>query len=214
MFACWLLALLRCLELIWSSTAFVPFDCLRTHQQRLKKIAQLHNLVNTSQLYLIRQTDAKGLGAFATRNIQPGTIVISEPPIVVTNDESVNVAFESLNEAQKSLFMSFTRSPSSSNRGKATLSAAELVFQNNAYAWDPSNVQGLAAMFATLPRFNHHCSPNLTYQSDFENGRGTFVAIKPIATGEELCTSYCERTEPRSIRRARLQETCRLLIRT
>lgn len=214
----------RCLFCLPGHPLSLPFHLLRfgcaLKPQRLRKIAAAEGLVNTAQHYLIKPTETKGLGAFATRDIAPGTVVISEPPIVVTREDSVNLAYDSLNDAQKRLFMSFTRSPqvsegSSSSSGsgsgnkKSTASAAELVFQNNAYTWDAADPRGeLAGLFPTLPRFNHDCSPNLTYQSDFEQGRGCFVAIVPVKAGQELCTSYCDRTDPRRARQKRLKDIC------
>lgn len=140
-------------------------------------------------------------------------MVISESPIVVTRPDSVNFAFGTLTDAQKTLFMSFSQSPATSV-GRSTQSTADRIFRNNAYLWHPAQHPDLAGIFPTLPRFNHHCSPTLTYQTDHAAGKGTFVAIVPAGAGQELCTSYCERVHIRRVRQKQLHETCKPLIRS
>lgn len=61
-----------------------------------------------------------------------------------------------------------------------------LVFMCNQY---PSNNDaGLIFKYGSI--FNHHCSPNATYVFDNSRKKGSWIALRPIFPGEEICVSY------------------------
>jgi len=71
------------------------------------------------------------------------------------------------------------------------------VMQTNAFATNNQT----QALFATLCRCNHSCSPNALR---YDNGSGkTLIALRDICVGEEICICYVSDTqmlEPRAIR--------------
>eukprot|EP00168_Porphyra_purpurea_P007431 TRINITY_DN19382_c0_g1_i1.p1 TRINITY_DN19382_c0_g1~~TRINITY_DN19382_c0_g1_i1.p1 ORF type:complete len:374 (-),score=62.12 TRINITY_DN19382_c0_g1_i1:328-1449(-) len=56
--------------------------------------------------------------------------------------------------------------------------------------------EGVTAMFASLSRVEHSCSPNAVYSSlhPDANGAGRLVAVHPVSAGERLSISYIGNT--------------------
>ncbi|KAJ8607624.1 hypothetical protein CTAYLR_005775 [Chrysophaeum taylorii] len=132
-----------------------------------------------------------GIGAFATRPIPRGELVLREEPIVTGRSvEEVEVAVGALGPTERKKFYSLL--------GKTALE----IFETNGY---PCGER--AGVMFELSRFNHSCRPNCGHH--WEGGFQFLYAIRDVARGEELTTNYVPLAQPRAARRAGLPFECR-----
>jgi hypothetical protein len=172
--------------------------------ERLKKISQFQGpqLKTTTappkaSSWKVVPIEGKGLGVVATKAIQAGACVISERPMMIARRGFIDQGYEQLSEEHKEIFDSL----SASGPGN---SVKERIFQCNAYRW-----RDAGALFPTIPRLNHSCTPNCNYATQLPSARGTFYALRALQAGEELTSAYTERVQPRLLRRRLLKESCR-----
>lgn len=141
----------------------------------------LHTLVE------IRDTELKGLGVFALRDIQPGTILLSEAPLVTLIDtgsraDPLDFAVNALSPEKKASFLSlhsFSR-----NRNE---SLSRSIVYSNGYAI--MNDLG-TGVFETASRINHSCVPNSQYLWKESIGRMLFWNDVKLMEGEEVTVDY------------------------
>lgn len=62
------------------------------------------------------------------------------------------------------------------------------------------------ALFVSIARINHSCTPNLKIQFHGNSVRLTAVTLRPVAVGEELCISYIKQEADVKTRRHQLLE--------
>ena len=62
------------------------------------------------------------------------------------------------------------------------------------------------ALLSVANCMNHSCDPNVIASSSHNNHTATFVALRPIEAGEELCISYVDDGLPWEERRNLLQQ--------
>lgn len=187
----------------------------------------------THRMIEIRKAGVKGLGIFATTPIQPGTRLLSEPPVcIVDSERHVFAATRSLsnierrdllrlsiNPVRRSAFLGWSRAAwhaflLPSRRGHAGTSISPLW----ASLWQYPDLlevfrnnnfdigHGKQAIFRDICRLNHSCVPNGQGNFNKNLDRFTIHAIKPIAPGEEVTISYLkEYGAPREHRQGRLK---------
>jgi hypothetical protein len=107
--------------------------------------------------------------------------------------------YELLDDDSKKIFAGL----SASAPGGPSDSVHEKRFLCNAYRFGENG-----AIFPTIPRVNHACTPNLSYVTDLQATKGAFYALRTLQPGDELTSSYVERVQPRAYRRRKLKETC------
>lgn len=160
------------------------------------------------QFFEIKQTGPKGLGAYATSPIKPGTLLLAEPPLLRVNTDyyfksDIETLFAALPPSKQEVYLSLSsahgqpgdRYPSKihpavseEERERITEQHAALtgkeksvlsVFMTNAM-----DAGGGAAVFARASRFNHCCVPNACFAWNEKLGVETIYAIKEIERGE------------------------------
>ena len=118
----------------------------------------------------IRETESAGLGAFATRDIQLGERLIAEAPLALWSvplggaatasghAAELTKVIDRLAPAQREAFLSLSQTPMHG----ATKSIAGTWLTNALPIEDEAADDGreAAAVFATISRLNHACSPN------------------------------------------------------
>ncbi|KAI2626402.1 hypothetical protein GGS21DRAFT_493347 [Xylaria nigripes] len=155
----------------------------------------------------------KGLGCFATRDIEPGEIVlVDETPIYwnddIVKDEKVDRwlnMYRHLNRDLRHAWASLTHSNKLELRSKYEASLRRqrpdgsyltdrererfahlfMIVECNCFA----SIGTMAALYFKAARFNHSCDPNVWYENNMPScwiGR----AMRHIAKGEEMCISY------------------------
>lgn len=135
----------------------------------------------------LKPSPGKGWGAFATRRIEHGALILREAPLFVIakrwqdiTDEDVLAAVSSLQPMQKRQFACHLHSGST----------LRWVFTENEFRVPAlqSRPEG-QGFFPLLSRFNHSCRPNARVP-DLQGETDAMFAIKDIARGEEITSSY------------------------
>lgn len=147
----------------------------------------------------IRPSAGKGLGAFATKDIEGTSYVLHEEPLVVIrkledviNAVDVETAYLSLTSVEKEQFMSLGFSVNRSFVSRFdTFMRNKYQVMKFVHARDTEpDGQG---MYLLCSRFNHSCVPNaaiIEYPPSRSDYAQAIYAIKPIARGEEIMVSY------------------------
>jgi len=167
-------------------------------------------LVNTRgcQFQLTSYGD-KGAGLVALVDIQPGTLLISEPAILrvtlINGDLSsgaskdVNRQFSSMESEDRKLVMSLA------NNYTDYTNEVLAIFKTNAMTISPME----AGLYPWVCRANHSCSPNCNYYHNSDLGLQQLFCVRHIRAGEEITVSYLPDNmfAARSQRRAFLLKT-------
>ena len=153
--------------------------------------------------YRIAESPGKGLGMFATRAIRKGELIHDERPIYVTS-QSLQMSPDQADDANGTFYHNAMSGLSSDAReaimalsnSYPTSSVHNLVgtLRTNYLQVDvtpvPDPDSGYLAVFPTLSRANHSCSPSANYYFVFDTFSGQLYATRNIAEGEEITISY------------------------
>ncbi|GAA5997524.1 hypothetical protein JCM5350_002718 [Sporobolomyces pararoseus] len=154
-------------------------------------------------VFEMKGIDGKGMGVVAIRDLEAGTLVLREVPIVVWNEEDGTSKLESLvsalSDRQRADYYSLYISPKAKKMEKALA-----VFRTNAMQLGPQSSKG--GIFVEGSRFNHSCRPNVQRHWEEEQGVEWFILSHDVKKGEELCIAYQETRASRETRRERLWE--------
>ncbi|KAH7084582.1 hypothetical protein FB567DRAFT_561559 [Paraphoma chrysanthemicola] len=148
--------------------------------------------------YIVHPSAGKGLGMFATHDLEAGDIIMREtPPLKIIPPEFIKNSgypmsevtklvrreFEKLSKQEQDEIMSLTYHGTTAEI--ATVDKLGIIFRTNAY-----NSGTEIGLFPKIARINHSCRPNASYYwSDKLNKRIVFVYRK-IEKGEEIFVSY------------------------
>ena len=149
-------------------------------------------------------TVQNGEGAFASRDIQRGDLIVSERPIYCVRingpEALVNMTIEGSVRSLSPTHLDGYLSLQNSHDKCECFCGYHLlgVFGTNAFAI--SNDDAVVALKAS--RFNHSCSPNAKYSFDSDTGELQIYALGTIPRGEEIFISYISSLH-RSPRRSR-----------
>lgn len=141
---------------------------------------------------------SKGTGAFASRALLPGTVVVAEKPILTlkhpsTDNEILN-AFSGLTQELQQRMLQL------SHGGYKERSPITVYLTNNMFVSEKRS-----GIFPSSSRFNHSCVPNVTWGFDDKAGDMVLKTTKSVEAGEELCIDYIASTnQPRKVRQAEL----------
>merc|ERR1711977_809964 len=119
-------------------------------------------------LWEIVDIPGKGKGIIVTENITPGTLLLSEAPLIKTD------VVHSLTSAEQDL----------ENEDEKLIG----IIRSNAYPLGPDTDVG--GLFADIARINHSCLPNAVQYWNELLGKQTIYAVRPIDKGEEITTCY------------------------
>ncbi|KAK5731473.1 hypothetical protein LTR17_011361 [Elasticomyces elasticus] len=165
-----------------------------------------------TKLYEVREIAGKGLGLFATSPIPRGTCIISEKPLLRISENALHLAWGPycrLSNADKKAFdaLHFYSPPhlhledasrmqliDPTDLSMDTEDVDELVADQirvmGTFACNNFQCGTGLAVFATTSRLNHSCVPNVHHSFNPTIGQQTVYAVRDIAEGEELCTTY------------------------
>jgi len=144
-------------------------------------------------LFEIRETEYRGQGMFATQDIEPGTVILREEPLIVMPDrifqkDDVDDIEEWLEkkllkmDAQKRQTF-FDLSDARSDNGDKTILG---IFFTN----DMSFIDESAALFPVMARVNHSCCNTADFISRIDLGVQDLVSTRLIKKGQEIFISY------------------------
>ena len=158
----------------------------------------------SEKCYRFQRVDAYdgGIGAFATRDIKQGELILREKPICTTTLASLDRVEASLDAtARKRLFSLCDWRATAAGAPKTALG----VFQANGYPAPAAAGGDEAGVFLHFSRFNHSCRPNVSHTWHAFAEKCVFAA-RDVAAGEELSNNYVELCEPGAARRATLAD--------
>jgi hypothetical protein len=154
-------------------------------------LANLH-LQDDSSFFAIHASAAlqNGKGAFATRDIQRGDLILSEKPIfcVPTNTPEyiyIEAAVRDLSPAHLDGYLSLQNSHTECScfpRASPLIG----IFSTNAHAVSANE----GGIWLRASRFNHSCSPNAKYSFNSNTGEHRIYALGTIPRGEEIFVAY------------------------
>ena len=162
----------------------------------------------STKLYEIKEAAGKGLGVFAVQGLKRGTRIMCEPPLIhITRKNLMDVPaeFAKLSPDKQALLHSLScrqltaqddartsiiRVQQGLGASAAALSVEEhvkilAIFETNAFEADEGSV-----LCPEASRINHSCLPNVHHCWNNTIGRETVHAVKDIAAGEEILTTY------------------------
>ncbi|KAK0637172.1 hypothetical protein B0T17DRAFT_588093 [Bombardia bombarda] len=147
----------------------------------------------------LKPSSGKGWGAFATRRIGRGALILSEEPLFTIRkphaeitDEDVVRAFQQLPASRKPLFF-LLRDNASWQFRRVEHAFAENCFNMAGEDHGGRQRDGPRGLFLLHSRFNHSCLPNTKIPIPTSNREITYVqsfAIRDILPGEEITFSY------------------------
>jgi hypothetical protein len=150
------------------------------------------------QIYVIEASEGKGLGAFATHDMEIGDIVMRETPVLKIRlpklakgspypmaavAKLLHEQFDTLPLEAKEEILSLTHE--SSTVDQKSTDALGTIFRNNAY-----NTGNQVGLFPKIARINHSCRPNTSYYWSERLNKRIVYATRKIKAGEEFFVSY------------------------
>lgn len=142
-----------------------------------------------SRLFEVRQSEGRGFGAFALKNISKGTVILREEPVLRINKKIHDITYDDAEAA-------FTRLSPRDQEKVLELhedhkglydSKFHRILRANAFGQaGPSGEKTSTALFLQTSRFNHSCLPSA---SKIRNG---VAAEKDIQANEEILISYAD----------------------
>jgi len=142
------------------------------------------------RLFKLVKVRGKGLGYIALQDIEPGTLLISEPPVlivflmggVLSSAASIDVTRQFCEKSpteRKEIMSLFNKYEDEENEILG-------IFKTNAMiisSWK-------SALFPKICRANHSCVPNCNYVWNPELGQQQMFLVKKVFKGEELTVTY------------------------
>ncbi|KAI0826870.1 hypothetical protein BC628DRAFT_1372283 [Trametes gibbosa] len=164
----------------------------------------------------VAELPGRGMGVIAARNISRGELVLREKPLfVVPNKVSTSspgaillASLATLSARQRASYynLSYVGFPEGLEEGTSRFNEelALAIFQTNAVSAGSRGV----GIFPRMARLNHGCSSAFNVIYTWRDDEGILVvhALKPIAAGQELLTTYTDTKRPRHVRRQFLKD--------
>ncbi|KAF8853204.1 SET domain-containing protein [Acephala macrosclerotiorum] len=135
-----------------------------------------------TEFFEVHRSPKGGYGAFATKDIEVGTVVMSEEPLFRATFSEVFYKYENLTTEQRVEYRSL--------HGWSGLGLPRLlaIFKTNRFEIPG----GACGIFIKSSRFNHACHPHATctYKWNEELGHMVTTSINPMKNGDEVTIQY------------------------
>ena len=154
-------------------------------------------LHDDSSMFSVQTSAAPGLengkGAFASRDIQRGDLILSDKPIFCMPTSgpaplmfrSIEAAVQNMSPTNLDSYLSLENSHKTCSCFPTPLLS---IFFTNAFSVVESNDN--AGICLKASRFNHSCSPNASYSFNSNSGEIRIYALGTIPRGEEIFVAY------------------------
>ena len=187
------------------SVYYCSKECQSAHHKSHK--------LNCKPSYEIVEIIGKGKGMVATRFIPAGHLILSESPIlvsdIITGVHEMSSHWKILCDAVSNLETKKKNQFLSLHNARPDLQLLGLFGSNSitipklgSDSTGPSRPK--AAIFPTLSRINHSCSPNVVWSWNKQRNKEELRAIVDMNTGTEMIASYVNILLPSNIRREEL----------
>jgi SET domain-containing protein len=134
----------------------------------------------------VHESDGKGYGVFALRDLLAGSIILSEAPLVTlidtgTRTDPLDIAVDALPPMQRKAYQSLH-----SFRRNQSESLNRSILYSNGFATG----ELISGVFEIASRINHSCVPNSEFIWEEKEGRLVFVNRFKLLEGEEVTVDY------------------------
>lgn len=147
------------------------------------------SLETAQEPYVLQPIPGKGKGLIATKAIEPGEMILCEPPLFTTASLSNPATFEQdLGTIVKGLPKEGQRAFLSLHNNNPGSDPFSNIVRSNGYPLGPNSEVG--AIFPLVARINHACKPNAQHAWNEAEGLEVVHAVREIKEGEELTLSY------------------------
>jgi len=149
--------------------------------------------------FVTKEIPGKGTGVVAVEDIQPGQLIIAEPPLFVVPwwvrhslypgkelDAALMRLLNDLSDEEEQSFYNL-----SDCKSRVGEEATEMgIWRTNNFALGRSHSKCSNGIFPKLSRFNHSCVPTAEFRWNEKQRRQEIRAIRSISTGQEICLCY------------------------
>ena len=139
--------------------------------------------------YEVRPSPAKGLGAFAIKEIASGSLILAEAPTIILvqevleiRDADIEAALLTLTEEQCAAFHALSAPPTQYS------SLLLRTFLGNSMS--PAALPGSTCLCLQIARFNHSCRPNAEMAWNPFTTSFDLYAVRKIKADEEILWNY------------------------
>lgn len=148
---------------------------------------------STSQhpVYEVRKSEGKGFGVFATRDILPGEVILSEAPLLTMTEsgaraDPLKAAMAALSPAKRKAYLALA-----AHQSHPSESSARSIMYTNGFGINPHTT----AIFEIASRINHSCVENTVYEwvpdeEEAHGGKMVYTAYRKLLDGEEVTIDY------------------------
>lgn len=141
-------------------------------------------------LYEVRESEGKGRGLFATKDLPKGTLILLDKPLGFMNTwsqdmtrQDVDAALATMTVKQRETFMSL------SDSGGFSSDKLVRIFQTNGLGW-----RGGSCLCLKISLINHSCRPNAQWTRDEERSIFFVTATASIPKNTEITVNYAAYT--------------------
>ncbi|KAF3060474.1 hypothetical protein CFAM422_011287 [Trichoderma lentiforme] len=157
-----------------------------------------------NEYFEIAKSNVAGWGAFATRDLTKGDVILREIPLYVAETDKVFHEFYKLDESAKKVALSL-HSHRLIKGGTPQILAVwrtnwqVLAAYTNTCSFAVAHY--VSGLFPIAARFNHACDPinNVEYEFDHDNGVLTMMVREDVTAGTELKISYGKNLSPQDL---------------
>lgn len=142
-------------------------------------------------VYEVLQSEGKGFGVFATRDILPGEVILSEAPLLTMTEsgaraDPLKAAVAALSPAKRKAYFALA-----SHQSHPSESPDRSIMYTNGFGINPHTT----AIFEIASRINHSCVENTVYEwvpdkAQAHGGRMVYTAYRKLLEGEEVTIDY------------------------
>ncbi|KAK4064557.1 hypothetical protein Trihar35433_8074 [Trichoderma harzianum] len=140
-----------------------------------------------NEYFEIAKSYVAGWGAFATRDLTKGDVILREIPLFVAETDKVFHEFYKLDDSAKKVALSL-------HSHRLIKGGTPQILATCSFAV----AHYVSGLFPIAARFNHACDPinNVEYEFDHDNGVLTMMVREDVAAGTELKISYGKNLSP------------------
>ncbi|PMD39279.1 SET domain-containing protein [Hyaloscypha variabilis F] len=166
----------------------------RTGEEKQSAGKTTEGLNSTLPAFEIRAIKGRGVGTFATSNIEVGQVIFTDSPIFITLRDALDLLPRT--ERQEMQWRGVLQLSVDGRRVFRNLSKSrggdeiDDILQTNALGLSLGGTKGYLALMPQVARINHACRPNTYYRFDEATHMMELFALRKIKAGEELSYSY------------------------
>ncbi|KAG0150251.1 hypothetical protein CROQUDRAFT_652686 [Cronartium quercuum f. sp. fusiforme G11] len=199
-----------------NETVILAYPCQLEAARKLSSIACAAPSPVTP-IYRVAPIPSKGMGLLAARTVKVGELIIAERPISIMPERLESLHQRTLDQVH---FAVFDLMPFENQLQLSALSSTEVdVHPIVSKIWNNEISLGLcdttgsqsssyaySAVYPTISRCNHDCTPNSRWHFDLDSFSLNLCAVRNIEAGEQITVSYIQHLVPRVDRLGKLKE--------